>query len=116
MPHAVLDVVLPLFGIMLAGYMAGRIGLLSDTSSEVLNRFVFFVSFPALVFISLAKVNVAEFFNWPFLGALGGGMLTTFCISFLAARFWFPGSLTTLALHGLTAIFSSTAYIGVPLV
>jgi malonate transporter len=114
--NAVLNVVLPLFGIMLAGYLAGRTRLMSDTNSEVLNRFVFNVSFPALVFISLAKVNVEEFFNWPFLGALGGGMLATFAISFLVARVFFPGSLTALGLHGLTAMFSSTAYIGLPLI
>lgn len=101
---------------MLAGYLAGRTRLMSDTNSEVLNRFVFNVSFPALVFISLAKVNVEEFFNWPFLGALGGGMLATFAISFLVARVFFPGSLTALGLHGLTAMFSSTAYIGLPLI
>ena len=101
---------------MLTGYLAGRTRLMSDTNSEVLNRFVFNVSFPALVFISLAKVNVEEFFNWPFLGALGGGMLATFAISFLVARVFFPGSLTALGLHGLTAMFSSTAYIGLPLI
>ena len=116
MENAVLNVVLPLFGIMLTGYLAGRTRLMSDTNSEVLNRFVFNVSFPALVFISLAKVNVEEFFNWPFLGALGGGMLATFAISFLVARVFFPGSLTALGLHGLTAMFSSTAYIGLPLI
>jgi predicted permease len=101
---------------MLAGYLAGRTRLMSDTNSEVLNRFVLNVSFPALVFISLSKVNVEEFFNWPFLGALGGGMLATFAISFLVARVFFPGSLTALGLHGLTAMFSSTAYIGLPLI
>ena len=29
---------------------------------------------PALVFNALSRVQVGEFFNWPFLGTLGGGM------------------------------------------
>ena len=115
-PQAIVDIIVPLFAIMLAGYLAGRAGLLSESASDALNRFVFTVSFPALVFISLSKVSVSDFFNWPFLAVLGGGMLVTFLASIAVARLMFPASLTALALHGLTAMFSSTAYIGVPLI
>ena len=101
---------------MLAGYFAGRLRVFNEGGSTVLSRFVFVVALPALVFISLARVPVEEFFIWPFLGVLGGGMLATFCISFVVARLVFPGSLTAHGLHGLTAMYSSTGYIGLPLV
>jgi malonate transporter len=114
--NASVNVVLPLFGIMLAGYLAGRYEVLTEGSSAVLSRFVFAVSLPALVFISLSRVTVEDFFDWPFLGALGGGMLSIFCLSLVVARIAFPDSLTALGLHGLTAMFSSTAYIGLPVV
>jgi predicted permease len=114
--NAVLDIILPLFGIMVAGYLVGRLRVLNEGSSAVLSRFVFVVALPALIFISLSRVPVGDFFNWPFLGALGGGMLATFCLSFLIARIFFPGSLTARCLHGLTAMFSSTGYIGLPLI
>ena len=38
--QAVVDVVLPVFGIILAGYLAGRFKILGQESSEALNRFV----------------------------------------------------------------------------
>lgn len=101
---------------MFAGFMFGSLGILGKGSSAVLSRFVFTAAFPALIFISLARVPVTEFFNWPFLGALGGGMLATFCVALLVARLVFPGSLTAHSLHGLTAMFSSTGYIGLPLI
>ena len=110
------NIVLPLFGIMVAGYLAGRFRLLNEAASAVLSRFVFAVALPALVFISLARVPVGDFFDWPYLGALGGGMLATYAIAFLAARLVFRGSLTAQGLHGLTAMFSSTGYIGLPLI
>lgn len=116
MENASVNVVLPLFGIMLAGYLAGRFKVLLEGSSAILSRFVFAVSLPALVFISLSRVPVEDFFDWPFLGALGGGMLSIFCLSLLVARIAFPDSLTALGLHGLTAMFSSTAYIGLPVI
>lgn len=101
---------------MLAGYLSGRFGVLGKDSSAAFNRFVFVVSFPALVFVSLSRVEAAEFFIWPFLGALGGGMLATFLFSFLVARIAFPDSLTAHGIHSLTAMFASTAYIGLPLI
>ena len=93
-------IILPLFGIMLAGYLAGRFQVLTEGSSLILNQFVFVVSLPALIFISLSRVPVGDFFNWPFLGVLGGGMMVTFCLSLLVARLAFPGSLTAHGLHG----------------
>lgn len=111
-----LDTILPLFGIMIAGYAAGRSGLLPNGASAALSRFTFVAAMPALVFVSLSRVPVAEFFDWPFLGALGGGMAITYAFSVAVARFAFPGTLTALGLHGLTTMFSSTAYIGLPLV
>lgn len=101
---------------MLAGYLSGRFRMLDEASSAVLSRFVYVVAMPALIFISLSRVPVRDFFDWDFIATLGGGMLTIFCLSFLIARLVFPDSLTAHSLHALTAMFSSTAYIGLPMV
>jgi hypothetical protein len=99
-----------------SGYLVARFKLLPDTASQVLSRFVFVIALPALIFGSLSHIDVAEFFNWQYIGALGGGMLIMFCLGMLVARIAFPGRPATLALHGLTAMYSSTAYIGLPLI
>ena len=44
---AIVDVVLPIFAIMLAGYGAGRFGFLGEANSEALNGFVFYGALPA---------------------------------------------------------------------
>ena len=100
----------------MSGYLAARCKLLPDSASQVLSRFVFVIALPALIFSSLSRISVAEFFNWQYIGALGGGMLIMFCLGMLVARIAFPDRPTTLALHGLTAMYSSTAYIGLPLI
>jgi len=109
-------VVLPLLAVMLAGYFAGRLRLLPENGSKVLSRFVFLVSMPAFIFISLARIAVEDFFNWPYLAVLGGGMLAIYGLAIIVARFAFPGNLTAHGLHALCAMFSSTAYIGLPLI
>jgi predicted permease len=105
-----------LFAIMVAGYLAARFKILPDAASEVLSRFVFVIALPALIFTSISSIGVAEFFNWQYIGALGGGMLAMFAIGMIVARGAFAGGLTASALHGLTAMYSSTAYIGLPLI
>ncbi len=112
---AVINIVLPVFAIMLAGYLAGRFKLLGPASSEALNSFVYFVALPALFFISMARVEIAEAFHVPFLIAFGGGLLGSFGFSVLVAVFVFPNRLAALGLHGLCAVFSNTGYLGIPL-
>lgn len=112
---AVLQVVLPVFGIVLAGYLAGRQGLLGAASSEALNRFVYYVALPALFLISMARVEIGAILNVPFLLALGGAQAATFALAAGGAALLFPARLGTLALHGLTAVFANTGYMGIPL-
>lgn len=112
----VANIVLPLFGIMVVGFLAGYFGILKKNGSAFLSRFVFVVALPSLAFIKLSHVPASEFFNWPFLGALGGSMLATMVIGLTVARLAFPGSLTAHAMHGLTAMYSSTGYVGLPLI
>ena len=111
----ILNVVFPVFAIMLAGYVSGRFRLLGNESSEALNRFVYFIALPALFFISMARVSLDQVFNLPFLAAYGGGVAVTFVLAFVVARFAFPNRLGALGLGGLSAIFSNTGYMGIPL-
>ncbi len=112
---AVLNVVLPVFGIVLAGYLCGRFGVLGGASSEALNAFVYYVALPALFFISMARVPLSDILNWPFLAAYGGGALVTALIAVFVGRFLFANRPAAQVLHGLSAIFSNTGYMGIPL-
>lgn len=115
MQTASLSVLFPLFGIMACGVAAGWFGLLKSSHSEILNRFVFSLSMPAFIFISLSRLPAAEFFNLPYLAALGSGMMGSMLIGFLAARWLFSHALGAAGIHGLCAMYSSTGYIGLPM-
>src|SRR5690606_27894378 len=64
---AVINVALPVFAIILAGYGSGKLGLLGQASSEALNKFVYWIALPPLLFLAMARAPVAETLNWPFL-------------------------------------------------
>jgi predicted permease len=58
--QAVLNVALPVFGIILCGYLAGRVKLLGAASSQALNAFVYWFALPtgALVFVTAQQNGV----------------------------------------------------------
>lgn len=111
----VFNVVLPVFAIILAGYLVGRFRLLGEGSSEALNGFVYYVALPVLFFASMARVEPARIFDWPFLAAYGGGQFLMLIATFAIGRIFFKTSLGETALFGMAAVFGNTGYMGVPL-
>ena len=79
--RAIVDVVLPVFGLILAGVLAGRFRILGQESSEALNRFVYWFALPPLLFLGMARAPVHEVANLPFLGAYLGGVAAAFVSS-----------------------------------
>ncbi|MDF2096029.1 AEC family transporter [Aquibaculum arenosum] len=113
--EAIVNVVLPVFAIMAAGYLSGRAGILGQDSSQALNGFVYYAALPALFFGSLARTPLADVFYWDFIAVFGLGLLAIFFLAAIIARFAFPGGIEFNAMHGFSAIFSNTGYMGVPL-
>jgi len=113
--QAIVDVAFPVFAIMACGWIAGRIGLLGEAASEALNRFVYFIALPPLMFGATAKVPVVDILHGPFLAAYCGGVLLTFALAMVVAMLVFPDRFACLSLHGLSSIYSNTGYMGIPL-
>lgn len=112
---AIFNVVFPIFGIMLAGYLFGRFRLLGEANSEALNRFVYYGALPALIFIGLARVGSGDPINWNFVAAFGLSLLASFGLAVAVAVFVFPNRPSALTLNGLSANFSNAGYMGIPL-
>jgi predicted permease len=50
-----INVVIPVFGLILTGYLAGRFEVLGPESAAALTRFVYYFAFPAALFVSLPE-------------------------------------------------------------
>lgn len=112
----ILNIVLPVFGIILGGYLARHFNILDATSSAALNRFVYAITLPPLLFLSSAKTPLEELLNWPFIEVYLSGILITLALALLGGRFLFGHrDLATLTLHAMAAIFANTVYMGIPL-
>jgi predicted permease len=113
--NTLLNVSLPVFAIILAGYLAARSRLLGQGSTAALNAFVYYFARPPLLFLSMARVPLSEIFYWPYLGAYVGGVLGTAFLSLVAGLVFFRRHAAELSLQGMTAVFANTGYMGVPL-
>ena len=115
--EAVINVVLPVFAIVLAGYATGRRGILGEDASAALNGFVFYVALPVLLFISMARVEAEKIFNWDFIGVYAVSLLVTMAVAMALVKIFFPARrLAELSLNGMSSIYGNTGYMGIPLV
>ena len=103
------------FGIILTGYLAGRLEVLGRDSAAALNRFVFYFALPPALFLAMARAPIDKIFNWPFIGAFVGGSMLTLPIALVVGRFWFRQDVATLSVAGLTAVFGNVFTMGLPL-
>jgi malonate transporter and related proteins len=111
----VVNVALPVFAIILAGYLAGRAGLLGESSSEALNKFVYWIALPPLLFLSMARTPLAEILHWPFIGAFLGSILVVWAAAVVVGRLVHGARPAVLTMQGMNASFSNTGYMGIPL-
>lgn len=109
------EVVLPVFGLIFTGYLAGRFRILGGTAAAAINRFVFYFALPPLLFTFTARAPVAESLNAPFIGAYFGGTLLTFACAFVVSRLIFRNGAAASMVHGHAAVFANTVYLGIPL-
>lgn len=111
----IVSAVIPVFGLVLCGYLAGKFGIVGAESSDALNQFVFYFALPAMLFVAVARGSLAEILNWPFLGTVVAGTLACAAIGFLVSRLASHGSGQENALRALNASFGNTGYLGIPL-
>src|SRR6185503_19697187 len=113
----VLGAVLPVFGLVASGYLAGRLGLVHQASSEALNQFVYAFALPAMLFVAVYRGSLEEILgSGAFLAAVIGATLGTAVVGFLLSYYVAGGPPAESTLRGLNASFANTGYLGIPLV
>ena len=113
--QAILNVAFPVFAVMGCGYLAGRLGLMGEGSSEALNRYVFYVALPPVFVLAMARAPLETIFNWPFIAAYCGGIALTVVVAVFGARLMFRRKGIAGAFDGYIAAYSNSGYMGIPL-
>ena len=109
----IVGIVFPIFALIGLGYLGRRLGLLSGDAAAALSGYVYYFSLPALLYVKVAEVPVAEFFSGNLIFAYSGGILTA------SLLIWAVGRLRrmdrrTIGMFILNATFGNVGYMGVP--
>jgi len=111
----VLGAVLPVFGLVACGYLAGRFHIVTQASSVALNQFVYAFALPAMLFIAVYRGSLEEILSGAFLFAVVAATLGTALVGF-ALSTWNGASGAESTMRALNASFANTGYLGIPLV
>lgn len=111
----ILNIVLPVFAIVGAGYLCGVRGILGEDSSVALNSFVYWVALPAMLFRAMANVDLERVFNPEFFIGFLGAIVVIGAISVLAACLLFRRNLAEAAIHAMNGVYGNSGYMGIPL-
>lgn len=109
-----LAVVLPIFALIFAGWLARRMGVLGAGATTELNRFVVYLALPALLFDIIAHAEWTELWQPGFIAAFGMGAAVVFILA-LVIGLRRSGSLADAAIDGLNAGYANTGFVGFPM-
>lgn len=106
--------VLPIFAIMLCGFLAGRFRLLPNSGAGTLNAFVYYFALPALLFLSLAQAPVDQITDLSFIAVNVLTVTTTLLTAMLIFIFVFRKQFPEVSLYGMASSFGNTGFLGIP--
>jgi malonate transporter and related proteins len=107
-------IVIPIFGLILAGYLLRRTGRLGPNASSEINRFVVYLALPALLFDIMANTHWATLYQPRFIAVFGLSTGAVF-VATLAVRLKQARHLADASIEGLNAAYPNTGFIGLPL-
>src|ERR1700756_4615616 len=112
--HAVLNSALPVFALILTGFVCGFFGVFDKTATDNLNRFAIYLALPSLMFTAMSKITPDEVQQFGFAGAFCGGFAVTFAAAFAVSRAR-GRRVANASIEGLDAGYSNVGFMGIPM-
>ena len=113
--QALLDVILPVFLILGAGYAAARAGLFAEAAVDGLMRFAQGIAVPCLLFRGVARLDLSGAYDPGLMGAFYLGVIVAYVVGYAGARALFGRTPVDALSVGFTAAFSNTLLLGLPI-
>ena len=113
--QVLLDVILPVFLVIGAGYLATRQGMFKPVHIEGIMKFTQGFAIPCLLFNALAKIDLNQGFDPALLTAFYAGAFICFLLGLFGARFLFGRDWEDSVAIGFACLFSNSILLGLPI-
>ena len=104
--------VLPLFGLILLGFITARLVRQPASSMGWLSTFIIYLALPALFFKLLSKTPVEDLTRWDFIATNIAATFSIFAMVLLLALLLSRASLTDATIQGLAGAYGNIGYMG----
>ncbi|MEL7299128.1 MAG: AEC family transporter [Pseudomonadota bacterium] len=113
--NALLDVIVPVFIVIGAGYLAVWRGYFSDAAVDTLTLFAQRFAIPVLLFQAISGLDLSQVLSWPLLLSFYIGAFTGFSAGLFGARFLFGRPWEDSVAIGFVGLFSNSVLLGLPI-
>ena len=108
--YNVLGLVLPLFGLILLGYIVARVTRQPLEALGWMNTFIIYIALPALFFKILSETPIERFTEWGYILGSAFSTYTIFAIMFVFAVLRSAGDIASSTIKGLGAAYGNIGY------
>lgn len=110
-----LTVTLPVFLVLGFGYLASWRGWIGETAIDGVMKFSQGFAIPCLLFLAIARLDLAQEFDLALLGSFYAGALAGFFAGLFGARLIFGRSWEDAVAIGFVGLFSNSLLLGLPI-
>ncbi|HFC92231.1 MAG TPA: AEC family transporter [Leucothrix mucor] len=110
-----LSIVLPIFLVILVGYLFAKKNKFSKEAGKLINDYVLFIALPALLFLSVAQAKPVELLHWEFVVATLVGIFVAYMLGIVLSIFRSINAPKS-SIVAMAACYGTTGYMGVPIV
>lgn len=111
----ILSIVTPVFGLIMLGYVFGRMGWLSPTAEQGISEFAFRLAIPALLFKTIVTADFADLSVAGVWGSFYGAIAVTYAVSVIGTRFYLKRPAQDASSIAMSSIFGNAVMLGIPI-
>ena len=108
------DLILPVFAVVITGWIVGATGFLPRSLSDSLIHFAYNIAMPALLIVTIAQEPGNSLIDWRFLVSFGGGSVLCFALVFGMVRMRGGYTLASQTMYGIAASMTNTGFVALP--
>lgn len=109
-----INLIAPVFAVILTGYVFSWTNLLAKDTSESLVQFAVYVLIPAIMFYLIGQEKFENLLNYGFYLAYGGTLLALFVVLFIGFRLVLGKQVGSATVAAFAAVASNTALVALP--
>ncbi|MBC8257927.1 MAG: AEC family transporter [SAR324 cluster bacterium] len=112
----VIDIILPIFGILLIGYGTASLGWFDKSAVTGLTRYIFDFAVPMLLLRTLASTTLPDVIPWAYLASYYFGTLIVLVAGFALNYLFWHRSFSERVISAFSGCFSNTVLLGIPII